>query len=37
MSKKSLSKKIENKLTKLQELLDQITESQIIEPTDPNT
>ncbi len=37
MSKKSLPKKIENKLTKLQELLDQITESQIIEPTDPNT
>jgi hypothetical protein len=37
MSKKSLAKKIENKLTKLQELLDQINEAQVIEPTDPET
>jgi len=37
MSKKSLSKKIENKLTKLQELLDQINEAQVIDPEDSDT
>jgi len=37
MSKKSLSKKITNKLEKLLEILDQINEAQIIDPNDPET
>jgi hypothetical protein len=34
---KKLPKQIENKLEKLQTLLDQITEAQIIDPQDPET
>jgi hypothetical protein len=36
MSKK-LQKQIQNQLQKLHELLDQIQEAQIIQPTEPDT
>jgi len=37
MSKKSLQKQIQSKLNKLQELIEEITEAQVIDPDDPTT
>jgi ribosome-associated translation inhibitor RaiA len=34
---KNLKKQIETKLEKLSQLLEQITESQVIDPNDPET
>jgi len=37
MLKKSLHRKITRKLEKLQELIDQINDIQVIDPTEPET